>query len=314
LNLHPINMVVDYDNDLVVITCASGKQGSHLILLVHGKWKRLRLAVNSSSSEEQLKKRYPDTEVVRGDMAIAADAARLLKGSTVVFYVGPSMHPREADCGFNMIEAAVAESKAGTFKHFVFSSVVNTQLRKLLNHDCKRLVEECLMESGLNYTILQPSHYFENTPVGILMQQEKPFYPMAYNPAIKFSFTSLRDMDEAAAVILDEREKHYFALYQIISTMPIAYTEFLSAIGNAMGKPIRVEQKPFEAAVEGLLQRFFPGREVDPTVFDTAERLLLYYNRRGILGNPSVLEMLIGRRATSCKEWAELQVKALKQA
>jgi uncharacterized protein YbjT (DUF2867 family) len=306
-------MAVDHANDLVVITCASGKQGSHLVPLVHGKWKRLRLAINSSSSEERLKKQYPDAEVVRGDMAIAADAARLLKGSTAVFYVGPSMHPHETECGFNMIEAAVAESKSGTFKHFVFSSVINTQLQKLLNHDCKRFVEENLMESGLSYTILQPSHFFENTPVGMLMQQEKPVYPIAYNPAIKFSFTAARDMGEAAAVILDEREKHYFAIYPIVSTLPVTYTEFLSTVGDAMGKPIRVEQKPFEAAVEGLIQRFFAGRDVDPIVLDTAERLLLYYNRRGILGNPSVLEMLVGRKATSGQEWAESQVKALKQ-
>jgi uncharacterized protein YbjT (DUF2867 family) len=304
-------MAVDYTTDLLVITCASGKQATHLLPHL-SDWKRLRLAVNSPSSEERLKKQYPDAEVVRGDMSNAADAARLLKGSTAVFYVGPSLHPREADCGFNMVEAAMAEATLGTFKHFVFSSVANTQLQKLLNHNCKRLVEESLIESGLNYTILQPSHFFENTPIGLLMQQEQPYYPIPYNPAQKHSFTALRDMGEASAVVLNEREKHYFALYPVISTMPTTYTDFLKVVGNAIGKPIRVEQTPFEVAIAGLIKRLFADKEVDPAVVDSAERLLLYYNRRGVLGNPSVLEMIIGRKATSDRAWAELQVKALK--
>ena len=33
--------------------------------------------------------------------------------------------------GFNMIDAAVEEAKKGTFKHFVYASVLNPQLRKV---------------------------------------------------------------------------------------------------------------------------------------------------------------------------------------
>lgn len=41
---------------------------------------------------------------------------------------------------------------------FVFSSVIGTQLNKLLNHACKRPTEEALLEGGLLYTILRPGH------------------------------------------------------------------------------------------------------------------------------------------------------------
>lgn len=55
-----------------------------------------------------------------------------------------SFHPHETEIGYNVIDACVAASKesGSKFKHFVFSSVLCTQLRKLLNHDCKRYVEE----------------------------------------------------------------------------------------------------------------------------------------------------------------------------
>lgn len=34
-----------------------------------------------------------------------------------------------------------------------------------------------------------------------------------------------------------------------------------------------------------------------------AERVLLFYNRKGLVGNPDVLEMVLGRKATSFEEW-----------
>ena len=38
---------------------------------------------------------------------------------------------------------------------------------------------------------------------------------------------------------------------------------------------------------------------------DGAERMFLYYNRHGLVGNKNVLEWLIGRKATDFREWAE---------
>jgi hypothetical protein len=114
--------------------------------------------VHSASSEERLKAQYPDADVVRGDMSRAEDAKRILSDVTSVLYIGPSLASREAEMGFTMIDAAYQESQQGALKHFVYSSVLHPQIRKLLNHDCKRYVEEYLIESGLNYTIVQPSH------------------------------------------------------------------------------------------------------------------------------------------------------------
>lgn len=96
---------------------------------------------------------YPEVdakiEVIRADLTQPADCARLVADVTTIYRVGPSFHPRETDIGYNMVDAAVAESKKSRMgsesesglKHFVYSSVLNTQLRKMLNHDCKRYVE-----------------------------------------------------------------------------------------------------------------------------------------------------------------------------
>lgn len=143
-----------------------------------------------------------------------------------------------------MIDAAVEEARGGNFKHFVLSSVLNTQLRKMMNHDCKRYVEEYLMESGLSYTILQPAHLMEMFPVPLLIQQDNPVYTANWDPTVPFSFVALRDLGEAAAKVLNERETHYFAQYSLVSAGPYPYTEVVKIVGKEIGKEIRIEQRP----------------------------------------------------------------------
>ena len=143
-------MSVDFSEDLLLVTCASGKQASFLLPFLSMKWKKLRLAVNSQASRENLKHIYPDAEVVQADLAEPKDCQKLLEGVTAAYHIGPPLHPHETEIGYNMIDAAAAQKEL-TFKHFVFSSVLNTQLRKLLNHDCKRYVVSQVMGSKFAY-------------------------------------------------------------------------------------------------------------------------------------------------------------------
>jgi uncharacterized protein YbjT (DUF2867 family) len=293
-------MSVDIENDLVLLTCASGKQCSRLIPLLYKKWKHLRLAVNSTASAQRLEQEYPNATVVQADMTKADDAARILSGVTTVLYIGPSVHSHETEIGYTMIDAACNEAQHGNLKHFVFSSVLHTQLRKLLNHDCKRYVEEYLIESGLNYTIIQPSHLLDQFPVEMLVRSEDPVFPARFDPSVKFSFTALLDLAEAIATIFQEREKHYLAQYTACSTGPTSYAEVLAMLSKEIGKPIRVQKQDFyETADKFSMALAGKSGEVPQASRDAVHCLLLYYNFYGIKGNSNVLEWLIGRKPTS---------------
>ena len=297
-------MAVDYSNDLILVTCASGKQAQHVIPHLQTDWKRLRLQAHSEGSVKRLKDTYPSAEVVQADMNNTDHAAKLVEGVSAVWYVGPSFHPHETQIGYTMVDAAVAESKkpGSKFQHFVFSSVLQTQLRKLLNHDCKRYVEEYLMESGLQFTILQPSHFLNNFPLPMLAQQEEPVFKAPYN-LNAFSFTILEDYGAAAAKVFKEREKHYYAQYPLVSTFPVSYEDIVVEAGVAIGKQVKVEKLPFEIAVETFTKRITGSDNPDPRSTDAAERMLLYYNRRGLLGSPTLMEWLLERKATTPAQW-----------
>lgn len=320
-------------SEILVLTCPSGKQCAHLIPLLYNKGKfKLRLATHSETSKSNLKSLYPDAEVIHADMTSQSACRILLSGATAVYYVGPSLHSREMDMGINMIDAAVSESQkpGNLFKHFVFSSVLCTQHRNLMQHDLKCRVEERLFLSPLNFTILQPTNFMDAYPVTQLAGQDSPSIQKLWNPHIPNSVIALRDLAEAASIVLNGREKHYFAQYPLISTLPVADTEIVKVIETHIGKPIEVKTPNFEDGVETVLRYLFAekrdaiyaGADVDedlkrpaadgdlrPDITrDEAERLVLFYNRRGLKGNPSVLRWLLGREPTSVEEWVKLQL------
>lgn len=310
-----LEMSIDFEKDVILLTCASGKQCSRLIPLLYNKWRHLRLAVNSAFSAQRLATQYPNATVMQADMAKTEDARRILSGVTTVLYIGPPAHSHETEIGYTMVDAACRESQNGTLKHFIYSSVLHPRIRKLLNHDCKRYVEEYLVESGLNYTIVQPSHLLDPFPVEMLVQSETPVFPARFNPQVTFSFTILQDLAEALAIIIEEREKHFLAEYTACSTGPLSYADVIATLSEEIGKPIQIQQKDFYESASQF-ESLIAGKNgnVSPGTRDILHRLLLYYNVYGIKGNTNVLEWLIGRKPTSVQEFFRQKILELRES
>lgn len=307
-------MAVDFEKDLVLVTSASGRQCAHLLSSLHQKWKNLRLVCNSATSYQRLSKQYPEADVWQADLGDAHEVRRLFRHVTAVYHVGPPFHPHETEIGYNMVDAAVKENEeGGRVRHFVYSSVLNAQLRKMMNHVGKFYVEEYLMESGLNYTILQPTHFMDTFPLATLMKQDSPVYNASWNPDNAFSFIALQDLGEVGAKVLEERERHYLAQYPLCSTEPLNYREMVSTISKAVGKEIEVKQRSFEAAVSEFLASLCGTDQPHARTRDGVERMLLFYNRRGLVGNPNVCEWLLDRKPTSVKDWAERQARIARE-
>ncbi|KAH0842202.1 hypothetical protein AYO21_00174 [Fonsecaea monophora] len=338
-------------SDLIVLTCASGRQCSQIIPLLHkapsseSPRPALRLVVNSDKSRARLSEQYPDAEVVRANLQVPQECAAVVDRATTVFYVGPPFHPYEVTLGMNMIDAAVAEShrqeqqqqqqqqeKSNNVTsdssspstprslHFVFSSALHPEASKLLHHDQKRQIEEYLTESGLSYTILQPSTFMDNF-IGQLLSQKDPSsqgsdgargtFMAPFNPAVRMSFSAVRDHAEVAVKVIRERERHFFAAYQLVSTLPITTAEYVQAIGDVLGMRFDIKRIPLEQAAEMFVKMTYGvdrAGEMNQTFKDAPERMLLYYNSRGLLGNPGVLEWLLGRKPTTPAELARLKL------
>ncbi|GJC77382.1 hypothetical protein ColLi_00220 [Colletotrichum liriopes] len=313
----------DNMSEVLAVTSASGRQNAHLLpLLVSSKRFKLRLVSHSETSAEKLRTKYPGAEVIVADLASVGACRELLRGVTAVYHAGPSIHSRERDMGFNMIDAATAEARepGSQFRHFVYSSVLGTQHRKLMQHDLKSFVEERLMLSPIPWTILQPTNFMDAYPVAHLASMENPSMERLWKPDMPNSLIALRDLAEAAAKVLTEREKHFYAQYPLASTLPTTDAEVFEAISKKIGKEVKVNKPTFEKGVENLLAVLFGGNsmlcaegDLRPDVTkDEAERLILFYNRYSLAGNPNVLRWLLGREPTTVEQWVKLQLDEAK--
>ncbi|PLN81406.1 hypothetical protein BDW42DRAFT_200878 [Aspergillus taichungensis] len=318
--------------EILVITCPSGKQCSRLIPLLYNKGRfALRLAAHSNTSATKLKERYPDAEIVPTDLQSLPDCRKLLLGATAINAVLPSLHSHEKEIGFNLVDAAVAESRreGNVFKHFVLSSVLGTQHRSLLQHDLKSYVEERLFLSPLDcWTVLKPTNFMDSYPVAALAEQEHPVLEKWWKPEHANSVIALADLAEATAKVLHERERHYLAEYPLCSTMPISETEIVGIIERRIGKKIQLQTPSFETGVRKLTRVLFgaegedagelglgPASERDlrgDLVRDAVERLILFYNRRGLKGSPNVLRWVLGREPMSVEQWVDSVAPSLR--
>jgi hypothetical protein len=154
-------------------------------------------------------------------------------------------------------------------------------------------------------------------PVAKLAAEEEPVMHVRWNPEIPNSVTSLDDLAEATAKVLNEREDHFLAEYPLCSTLPISDVKIGSIISECLGRNVKVHTPTFEEAVSHLMTALFglnakgedgsiiprEGHLRGDLVRDTAERLVLYYNRRGIKGNPNVMRWLLGREPTSVEQY-----------
>lgn len=299
-------MSADLNNDLLLLTAASGKQIGALLPLL-SRWKRLRLAVHSDSSVAKLSAQYPAAEVVQTDLYSSISLRSLMKDVNVVIHVGPPFHAHEADIGIMMVDAAAESYKngSGPLKHFIFSSVIGTQIDKMIHHAAKRRVELHLIESELPYTILQPSTFIDNIPIAHLLEEQ--VYNSPWDTGTKFSLTTLRDHADAMYRVLLEREEHFYAQYPVISTHdPTSFSDVLSAIETELGKKITIKPLEENKAVDLLLGR---ASGSDAYAKDAVRRMARYYDKKGLVGNSNILEMVIRRKPMQVAEWAQWAIE-----
>ena len=98
--------------------------------------------------------------------------------------------------GFAVVDAA----KAGGVRHLVFSSVLHAITTDLVQHEIKRDIEEHLLSSGLEFTILQPANYM--LPLKLRPVFEQGVFELSWSLERRQSLVDLDDVTEVACMVL----------------------------------------------------------------------------------------------------------------
>ncbi len=141
---------------MIVIFGASGAVGTPAIRHLAQAGREIRAFTSNPRSAERLSG-LGAGETAIGDFRSDADVARALAGADSVLLVSPRFTEDEAGIGIRVVEAAKSEGVG----HLVYSSAFHPQLSKMDHHAAKLRIEEAVVESGLAFTIVQPSMFMQ---------------------------------------------------------------------------------------------------------------------------------------------------------
>ena len=278
----------------VLVTAANGNQGKLLIPKLLAAGVDVRACVRSDASAASLRVAGV-TDIVVGDIGDPAVLGRAMNGVEKIYYVGPALHPQERETGFAVIDAA----RAAGVQHFVFSSVLHAITTDLIQHEIKRDLEEYLLSSGLEFTILQPANYMLRHRLRSAF--EMGVFRLSWSLDRYQSMVDLGDVTDVAATVLTDSAQHAGATYELVA--PGRYTAFDLArvISEVMDREITAEYIDSDVFLRAALGT----DDLSPFPYQTrvARAISDRYSSHDFIGNPNVLGWLLDRRPTTWEQF-----------
>ncbi len=286
---------------MILVTAANGNQGKFLIPRLLAAKQIVRACVRSDASAQALRGAGV-ADVIVGDIAAADVLARAMDGVKKVYHVGPTLHPKEREMGFAAVDAA----RAAGVKHFVFSSVLHAIATDLIQHEIKRDIEEHILSSGLEFTILQPSNYM--MPLRLNSVFKEGVFRLSWSLDRYQSMVDISDVTEVAAAVLTNSDRHAGATYELVAPGRYTAHDLAKISSGVVGREVSAEYIDPET--------FFKQRHggADPSQFQYEMRLVraisTHYSNHDFIGNSNVLTWLLGREPMTWAQFVQREFHA----
>lgn len=152
----------------VLVTSSTGLTGRAIVKELADRGVSVRAMVHSATRVDDMLS-LGAAETVVASIENEADLERAMTGVDAVFYICPTAHPEEGAIGCMAIDVA---ERLG-IPRFIYQSVHNSIEPELPHHRQKLMVEQYLLASGLNYSILRPAAFMQNvlTASGLLLEK-----------------------------------------------------------------------------------------------------------------------------------------------
>jgi uncharacterized protein YbjT (DUF2867 family) len=289
---------------MILVTAANGNQGKRLVPALVRAGLPVRASVRSDASAVALRAAGV-ADVVIGDLADPDVLARAVQGVDKIYYTAPALSPSERSVGFAVVDAA---RDAGV-SHFVMSSVLHAITSDLIQHEVKRDVEEHLLSSGLEFTILQPANY-------MLAHRLKPafergVFELSWSLDRLQSLVNVGDVAAVAAMVLSDSDRHVGATYELASPGRFTAHDLGAIISTVVDRRIDVR----EIDADTFAKRVLAGADPDTMTYELRAMRAISdrYSSHDFVGNPNVLTWLLGRTPTTVEEWVRTEYEAYRR-
>jgi uncharacterized protein YbjT (DUF2867 family) len=176
-------------------------------------------------------------------------------------------------------------AKEAGLKKVVFSSVIHPTLETLSNHAAKAPVESAIFNSDLNYTILQPSIFFQNFDENFPKLREMKAVAEPWSAETRFTRVDYRDVAEVAAVALTS-DKFNKGTFELASEGRFNRKDIALMLSKILDEPIQAIVAPRPPHAPPELTKMFD-----------------WYDKHELDGNSLTLRALLGREPRTLESY-----------
>jgi uncharacterized protein YbjT (DUF2867 family) len=274
-----------------LVVGATGKYANHVVPELKQRGTTIRALVRDKDKIDAARQQGAD-EAMIADLHDPDSLRAAASGMDGVFHINPAFAADEAELGMAMVEAA---SSAGVRK-FVFSGVIHPSLSKLRNHAAKQPVEEALYESGMEFTVLQPTMFMQNLDSGWSAVLEQGRFSLPYSKQVKASYVDYRDVAQVAAMALTE-DKLGYGTFELCAPGMVNRVELAAMMSEAIGHTIEAGEPPFDEWVQA-------AHIPDGSTREGLRRMYANYDQYGFPGgNALVLQAILGREPRTLRQY-----------
>jgi uncharacterized protein YbjT (DUF2867 family) len=225
--------------ETVLVGGVTGRQGMAVAEELLARGYAVRGMARKPASEEAKAMAGKGVVIVQGDYGDPESLLAAMQGvDKLFFYSGFS--PNELQEGLNVIAAA----KAAGVEYVVYSSGAAAEPGVGVEGSVKAEVEQALIASGLEYTVLRPVAFMENFD-----KQQKRTAKMGIvdsrAPDRQLHFIAIRDIGRLAGEAFDHPDEWSGKALNIAGDS-MSVQEYVDTFSKVMGRPVTYTRMPLE--------------------------------------------------------------------
>lgn len=231
----------------ILLTGATGTVSSGVIRELHGKGHTLVGLVRDASSDKAKALAAQGVELRVGDLEKLRTVEGAFSGVDVAWLLSKPglLAPAQQS---NALQGA----RLGGVKHVVRMSAVGAAHdAPTINSRLHALSDTEVERSGIPYTIVKPHAFLQNLLMSAQSIAEQGMLYGAMGNAAQ-PMIDTRDIASSVAAILANPSPHAGKTYTLTGPAAVTYDQIASAIGEAIGKPVKYVALPVAAMVENL--------------------------------------------------------------
>jgi uncharacterized protein YbjT (DUF2867 family) len=277
---------------MILVTGAAGKTGLAVIRAIARQGERVRALVRRND-QVQVVIDAGAGKSISGDMIKASTFNQALKDIDVVYHICPNVSPHEVEIGRHLIRACIEQG----VNRIAYHSVLHPQTEDMPHHWAKLQVEELLIRSGLDFTILQPGAYMQNVQGNWKGIIEEGRFTVPYPVDTRLSMVDLQDVAEVASRVM-LNPKYSGAIFELVGPETLNPQEIAEILTDELGLQVSAQEESLEAWKSRMEGSQLGGYQRSALI-----KMFEHYAKYSFTGNGFVLRQLLDRESTTFRNF-----------